>query len=79
MLLLRFFIHLINIAHCEIMKTQYILAKTKDNILRIINSDELIIHRDKQELQVGDEVSQSGKSRNERGRGKVIALGKSDK
>ena len=57
MLLLRFFIHLINIAHCEIMKTQYILAKTKDNILRIINSDELIIHRDKQELQVGDEVS----------------------
>ncbi|CAF2083286.1 unnamed protein product [Rotaria magnacalcarata] len=57
------------------MKAQYILAKTKDDILHIINSEELIIHRDKQKLKIGDEVSWSGKSRNERGRGKVIAVG----
>jgi hypothetical protein len=61
------------------MKSQYILAKTKDDALHIIRSDELIMHREKNKLKMGDEVSWGGKSRSERGRGKVIAFGKSSK
>ncbi|CAF4055696.1 unnamed protein product [Rotaria sp. Silwood1] len=59
----------------ERKKSQYLLAKSKDDILYIIKSDELIIHRDKNKLKIGDEVSWSGKSRMERGRGKVLAIG----
>ena len=58
------------------MKIQYVLTKTKDLMLHIINHDDLIFHRNKNKLKVGDEVSWSGKARNDRGRDKIIVVGK---
>ena len=60
-------------------KLQCILVKTKAGSLKIVKYDELMLHRDKNKLKIGDEVSWCGKSRNERGRGKILALGKSGK
>ena len=58
------------------MKIQYVLTKTKDLMLHIINHDDLIFHRNKNKLKADDEVSWSGKARNNRGRGKIIIFGK---
>ncbi|CAF3617238.1 unnamed protein product [Rotaria sp. Silwood1] len=60
------------------MKIQYVLTKTKDAVLHIINYEDLIFHRNKNKLKVGDEVSWNGKTRNDRGRGKIIVLGTKD-
>lgn len=59
-------------------KIQFVLARTKDLTLHVVNYEELIFHRNKNKLKIGDEVSWTGKSRNDRGRGKIIALGKLD-
>ncbi|CAF2180293.1 unnamed protein product [Rotaria magnacalcarata] len=59
-------------------KIQYLLTKTKDSILHIIDYEDLIFHRNKSKIKVGDEVSWNGKTRNDRGRGKIIVLGTKD-
>ncbi|CAF1260378.1 unnamed protein product [Rotaria magnacalcarata] len=55
-------------------KIQYVLAKTKDAALHIINYKDLIFHRNKNKLKVRDDVSLNGKTRCDRGRGKIIVL-----
>ena len=43
-------------------KIQYVLTTTKDAVLHIINYEDLIFHRKKNKLKVGDEVSWNGKT-----------------
>ncbi|CAF2115006.1 unnamed protein product [Rotaria magnacalcarata] len=59
-------------------KIQYVLTKTKDAALHIINYEDLIFHRNKNKLKVGDDVSWNGKTRCDRGRGKIIVLSTKD-
>ncbi len=60
----------------ENLKTQFFLAKAKDNSLHIIAWNQLTMHREINKLKLGDNISWSGKNRNERGGGTVVAIGK---
>ncbi|CAF4552896.1 unnamed protein product [Rotaria sp. Silwood2] len=53
----------------------YALVKGKNEMLYLIKSDDLITHRKKNQLKTGDDISWGGKSRSERGHGKIVALG----
>ena len=57
----------------------YVLVKAKNEMLYLIKSDDLITHRRKNQLKIGDDISWGGKSRSERGHGKAVALGMSSK
>jgi hypothetical protein len=60
----------------ENYKTQLFLIKAKDNSLHIIPWNQLTMNRETNKLKLGVEISWSGKNRNERGRGTVVAIGK---
>jgi hypothetical protein len=60
----------------ELMKSKYILVQTKDEIFHIVKCDELIIRRGGNKMEMGGEVSWGAKTRNDQGRGKIMAYGK---
>jgi hypothetical protein len=60
----------------ENLKTQFFLAKAKDNSFHVIAWNQLTMHRDMNKLKLGSDISWSGKNRNERGRGTIVAIGK---
>lgn len=57
--------------------SSHLLVKSVNGKFQIISLEQVIHRKDRQKkLKVGDEVSWNAKNRSERGRGKIIEIGK---